>query len=48
MNPFHIEQRIETYNSKLLLIPKISGNLLTTTILEKQNQFFKNLMNKII
>ena len=32
MNPFHrpMEERIESYNSKLLLIPKLAG-LLTIT-----------------
>ena len=47
MNSFHrpIEERIEPYNSKLILIP---SGLLTATLLEKQNQFYKKLMNKII
>ena len=47
MIPFHrpaIEERIEPYNSKLLLIP--TG--LVTTTLEKENQFCKKIMNKII
>ena len=45
MIPFHrpaIEERIEPYNSKLLLIPT---GLLTTT-LEKENQFCKKIMTK--
>ena len=47
MNSFHrpIEERIEPYNSKLILIP---SGLLTATLLEKQNQFYKKLMNKIM
>ena len=47
MNSFHrpIEERIESCSSKLMLIP---SGLLTTTLLEKQNQFYKKLINKII
>ena len=49
MNSVHrpIEEIIEPYNSELLLIPTIRG-LLTTTLLEKQNQFCKMLMNETI
>ena len=49
MNLFHkaIEKRVEPCNSKLLLLPAIKG-LHTATLIEKQIQFCKKLMKKVI